>query len=130
MRNNALWSIPTGSLGKYVECVLLLSNLRCFEIHFFRNPETFTIYCSHVFQKFITLRRFIYRLFRMWYGFTVDEICGLQLVSLPYPQTSQSLTLVYHSSHILCIEEVYKLRVTFGVELSLKRSFYIQNIPK
>jgi len=51
MCNNALWSLPTDSLGNSVECVRLLNNLRCFEILFFRNAETFTIYCPHVFQK-------------------------------------------------------------------------------
>jgi len=32
-------------------------------------------------RKFITPRLFSYSSFRIWYGFTVYEICSLQLVS-------------------------------------------------
>ena len=31
--------------------------------------------------------------------------------------------LLYRASHIWCIEVVYKLRVTFGVDLTLKDDF-------
>jgi len=108
----------------------VIKQFKMFRNTFLSESRKFYRLLFSCFQKFITLRLFIYRLFRIWYGFTVDEIWGLQLVSLPYPQTSESLTPVYHSSHILCIEEVYKLRVTFGVELSLKRCFFIYRISQ
>jgi hypothetical protein len=83
-----------------------------------------------MFRKSIISRRFSYSSFRIFYGFTGDEICSLQLVSLLQTHTSQSFTLIYRAFHIWYLVVVRKLRVTFGVELGLKTDFYLLNIPK
>jgi hypothetical protein len=79
---------------------------------------------------FITPRLFSYSSFRIWYDFTVDEICSLQLVSLLQTHTSQSCTLIFRKFHIWFIGVVNEICVIFGVEMCLKRRFYLFNIPK
>lgn len=43
---------------------------------------------------------------------------------------THTFTVVYLAPHILCLEFVYKLRATCGIELDLKRGYYLLNNQK
>jgi hypothetical protein len=83
----------------------------------FGNWEELTSFVFMLLRKFITLLRFGHISFRIWYYFTIGEICRLLLELHISTHPPQTFMLEYRMSHTWSIGVVYKLRVTFGAEL-------------
>ena len=129
MGNNAEWSMLTGSLGCYLECVQLINNLRLFEILFWETRKFFRLLFS-CFSENLLLPTFqlqfvqdVVRFYNKWNLQTSTSVTSLNIYIT-------NIDAVYLASHIWCVEVVYKLRVTFGVELSLKKRFLFTEYPK
>jgi len=88
----------------------------------------FTVLIS--FRIAINMQLFSYSSFKIWYDFTIDEICSLHLMSLLQTYPSQTFMLLYRASHIWCVDLVYKTPYAFGVEPVSKRVFFLMHIPK